>query len=98
VAGVRVVTGRGPFLLDQPREKKREIVRLHPHACRRAAQHHAAVGFAHIRRRFRRDQDQEPVERHASELGCAVADFAKFDDRTQLRRDRPRHQHCVFAE
>ena len=48
VAGVRVVTRGRAFLIDEPCEQEREIMRLHAHARRRPAQHDTSIRLARL--------------------------------------------------
>ena len=57
--------GGAPGRPQKTGEQEREIVRLHPDARRRAAQHEAAATFGNVGRRFGGDQDEDTIERDA---------------------------------
>jgi hypothetical protein len=90
--------GRRVGAIEQPGEQEGEIVRLHAHRGRRAAQREASGPFGDRRGRFGSDQDQGAIERYAPERRPAVGDGPELDDRMHLRRGGPRHVRGECAQ
>ena len=76
------------LIADDARELQ-QVLRLHAHAGRDAAEHEAPLIGVDVGRRFGRDEDQEFVESHPPEVGATVADRPEIDHRSQERRCRP---------
>ena len=80
------------------REDEGQVVRLHEHARRLAAQHEPAGALLDVRRRLGRDQDEELVERDAALRDTVGAKRAELHDGVQDGRRRPRDVRGVGAE
>jgi hypothetical protein len=81
--------GRGALLLQKTGQDERQIVRLHAHRGRRAAQHQTPGSIRLVRRRLGGDQNEKAIERDPSEPRDAVPHRAEFHRRAQLRSRRP---------